>query len=178
MPRDREIAALTGGAMVTWSTLSTTSHKVMKSLGVHGNLLLQAMMQGPLATMTGLKQTNGSTTTVCRTTRHGMATTNGRNPAVGSITSLRMTSMMATRTTTVKRMPTRSVAMALGSHKLGQMICSCNLGQNTKVKPMKQFRSVMKNNNNLLPQVSTSLAPGDSRVKSHWSPMKRSKAVG
>ena len=28
-----EIAALTGGAMVTWSTLSTTSHKVMKSLG-------------------------------------------------------------------------------------------------------------------------------------------------
>jgi len=167
MPMDREIAALTGGAMVTWSTLSTMSHKVMKSLGVHG-----------MATMTGLGQTNGSTTTVCTTTRHGMATTNGRNPAVGSITSLRMTSMMATRTTTAKRMLTRSVAMALGSHKLGQMTCSCNLVQNTKVNPMKQFRSVMKNNNNLLPQVSTSLAPGDSRVKSHWSPMKRSKAVG
>lgn len=135
MPMHREIAALTGGAMVTWSTLSTTSHKVMKSLGVHGNLLLQAMMQGTLATMTGVRAQQQSARL------QGMGWPQPMGGIQQFITSLRMTSMMATRTTTVKRMPTRSVAMALGSHKLGQMTCSSNLGQNTKVNPMKQYRS-------------------------------------
>lgn len=167
MPMGTEITALTGAAMVMWLTLSTTSHKVM-SLGVHGNLL-QTMMQGPMAMMNGLEKASGITTTNLVTTRNGMAATNGRNAAVGRITSPPASRKMATRTTTVHRMSTSSLAMELGSHKLGQIACSSNLGQN--------MRSVM-NSNNFLPQVSGSLAPGDSRVKSNWSLMKRSKPVG